>query len=117
MYIKINQPTEEINEPKNKPETKEEPRMIFKETHKTKDGLFYIELPDLSTIMELGERDGWVSKNITNIKIRVYNTRTNSFSEKSLYFDKNNKSYFKGKIEYKQKKYYIDELIDINKEK
>ena len=91
--------------------------MIFKETHKTKDGLFYVELPNLINAVRLDKKDGWINENRTNTIIKVYNSKTSSFSEKSLYFDKNNRLYFKGKIEYKQKKYYIDELVEINKEK
>lgn len=91
--------------------------MIFKETHKTKDNLFYVELPKNLDFKLLEKREYWVSANRTDLKIQVYNTKTNQLSMKSLYLSKNNRLYFKGMggyWAYGNRYYYLDELLVVD---
>lgn len=90
--------------------------MIFKETHKTKDGIFYVELPKNLDFKLLGKKENWINSNRTDLKIQVYNNKTNKFSVKSLYLDKNNRLYFKGMggyWSYGNRYYYLDELLEV----
>lgn len=91
--------------------------MIFKETHKTKDSIFYVELPKNLDFKLLGKKEYWVSSNRTDLKIKAYNAKTNQLSMKSLYLSKNNRLYFKGMsgyLTYGNRYYYLDELLVID---
>lgn len=93
--------------------------MIFKETHKTKDGIFYVELPKNLDFKLLEKREYWVSSNRTDLKIKAYNTKTNQLSMKSLYLSKNNRLYFKGMsgyLTYGKRYYYLDELLEVKED-
>ena len=92
--------------------------MKFNPNYKTKDGWFEIML-DKSKLenkpLEKGTYlDWWHNKEITQIKITVYNTQTDRFSEKSIYYTEKKGFYFKGNSSYWNKtpslKYYINEL-------
>lgn len=91
--------------------------MNFKPNYKTKDGWFEVIL-DKSTLIKPQEEKyipNWKSKEITDLKITVYNTMTNRLSDKSIYYNEKKGFYFKGNSSYWNKtphsKYYINDLI------
>lgn len=94
--------------------------MKFNPNFKTKDGYFEVEL-DLSKLTnnKPTQKDYWQDKEITIHKIQVYNTHTNRFSEKSIYYNEEKGYYFKGSNSYWHKtpngKYYINDLLEVNK--
>ena len=89
--------------------------MKFNPNYKTKDGWFEVEL-DISKLTneKPPKQDYYQSNEITIHKIRVCNTHTNRFSEKSIYRD-NKGYYFKGSNSYWHRtpssKYYVNELL------
>lgn len=92
--------------------------MKFNPNYKTKDGYFEVEL-DLSKLTndKPPKQEYWQNAEITIHKIRVYNTHTNRFSEKSIYYNEEKGYYFKGKNSYWHKtpssKYYINDLLEV----
>ncbi len=92
--------------------------MTFEFNYRTKDNVFDVEIDMgklIYTPMKLENNPYPQSKNITVNIIHVYNRTTFAMSSKSLYLDKNNRLYFKGKRNWSSKttRYFIDELIKI----
>ena len=91
--------------------------MKFNPNYKTKDGWFEIMLD--KSILVKPEDEKYVkyyrSKEITDLKLVVYNTMTDRMSEKSIYYNDKKGFYFKGNSSYWTKtpssKYYINDLI------
>ena len=92
--------------------------MRFNPNYTTKDGWFEVML-DKSILENKPLEDGtylehWHNKEITQIKITVYNTVTKRMSEKSIYYNEKKGFYFKGNSSYWNKtpsnKYYINDL-------
>ena len=95
--------------------------MRFNPNYKTKDGWFEVML-DKSILENKPLEEGtyleyWHNKEITQIKITVYNTMTERMSEKSIYYNEKKGFYFKGSSSYWTKttysKYYINDLEEI----
>jgi hypothetical protein len=91
--------------------------MNFNANYVTKDGWFEVML-DKSTLIKPQETNyipNWKSKEITDLKITVYNTMTDRLSDKSIYYNEKKGFYFKGNSSYWNKtphsKYYINDLI------
>ena len=90
--------------------------MKFNPNYMTKDGYFEVEL-DISKLTDEKppKQDYYQSDEITIHKIQVYNTHTNRFSEKSIYYNEEKGYYFKGSNSYWYKtpngKYYINDLV------
>ena len=98
--------------------------MIFNPNYKTKDDWFEVMLDksklENEDLKENTYQDYWHNKEITQLKIIVYNTMTNRTSEKSIYYNEKKGFYFKGNSSYWNKtphsKYYINDLLPIIKE-
>ena len=87
--------------------------------YRTKDNVFNVEI-DMNNLvyspMKLKNNPYPQAKNITLNDVNVYNNTTCRVSSKSLYLDKNNRLYFKGKKKKKTLRYFIDELEKIKGE-
>lgn len=99
-------------------------KIKFKGTCQTKDGVYKVDLPPILDIVRIdpyikvsikGTKIRHIGKYKTELKINVYNTKTDSFGRKTVYMDEYYRLFFVNSINHE--KYYIDELIDINKEK
>lgn len=91
---------------------------MFKGNYKTSDDVFIVDI-DMSTLTTemRTPKPNWTAKDITYNFIDVYNKTTDRMSNKSLYVDKNNRLYFKGKSDRgKPKRYYVDELVEVKDE-
>ena len=95
--------------------------MKFIPNYKTKDGWFEVML-NKSALENKPLEEGtylehYHNKEITQIKITVYNTRTERLSEKSIYYNEEKGFYFKGNSSYWNKtphsKYYINDLEEL----
>lgn len=89
--------------------------MEFKHNYITQDGSFEVQI-DMNRLVYATRTTeaNWTAKNITYNTVNVYNTNTLSFSNKSIYINKQGRLYFKGKPNGymgKTKNYFIDELI------
>ena len=89
--------------------------MEFKHNYITQDGSFEVQI-DMNRLVYATRTPeaNWTAKNITYNTVNVYNTNTLSFSNKSIYINKQGRLYFKGKPNGymgKTKNYFIDELI------
>lgn len=99
--------------------------MIFIPNYKTKDDWFEVMLDksklENEDLKESTYQDYWHDKEITQLKIIVYNTKTNRTSEKSIYYNEKKGFYFKGNSSYWNKtpysKYYINDLLPNIKDK
>ena len=89
--------------------------MKFEPNYVTPDGVFEVQINMDKLIYEtIPQKANWTAKNITYNTVNVYNKKTFSFSNKSLYINKQRRLYFKGKPKGymgKTKNYFIDELI------
>lgn len=88
---------------------------MFKGNYKTSDDVFIVDI-DMSTLTTETKtpKTNWTAKDITYNFIDVYNKTTDRISNKSLYVDKNNRLYFKGKSDRgKSKRYFVDELVEV----
>ena len=94
--------------------------MKFEHDYKTEDGIFLVQI-DMNKLSynTMDAKPNWVAKDITCNLIDVYNTYTYAVSNKSLYIDKKNRLYFKGRQSswHKVKRYYIDELVFVGEKK
>lgn len=95
--------------------------MKFIPNYITKDKVFEVML-DKNILENKPLEEGtyleyWHNKEITQIKITVYNTRTERMSEKSIYYNEEKGFYFKGNSSYWNKtphsKYYINDLEEL----
>ena len=95
--------------------------MKFIPNYITKDKVFEVML-DKNILENKPLEEGtylehWHNKEITQIKITVYNTRTERMSEKSIYYNEKKGFYFKGSSSYWNKtpssKYYINDLEEL----
>ncbi len=91
--------------------------MKFKPNYITPDGSFEVQI-DMNnlTYRTRAPEANWTAKNITYNTVDVYNKNTYSFSNKSLYINKQGRLYFKGKPKGYMgdtKTYFIDELVKV----
>lgn len=91
---------------------------MFKGNYKTSDDVFIVDIDMATLTTEMRTpKPNWTAKEITYNFIDVYNKTTDRMSNKSLYVDKNNRLYFKGKPDRcKPKRYYVDELVEVKDE-